>query len=167
MPNIGSLIDTHNKKVTPQASSEQNHNNECNCRIKQECPLDGRCREKNIIYQASVTTQGRVETYVGLTTTEFKTRFANHKQSFEKTKLKNATELSKHVWELKEKNKPYRITWKILAQGKPYSNATKRCNLCLSEKFFIICKKGYATLNQRSELVNACRHKARYKLDKV
>ena len=38
------------------------------------------------------------ENYVGLTDTEFKLRYANHKQSFTKRTLQNATELSKYIW---------------------------------------------------------------------
>ena len=59
------------------------------------------------IYQATVSTQEKYpdgtnktnnETYVGLTDTEFKLRYANHKQSFTNRTLQNATELSKYIY---------------------------------------------------------------------
>ena len=47
-------------------------------------------------------------------------------------------ELSKYIWKLKESDVQYSTKWKIIEQCWPYSNKTKRCNLCLYEKF-IIC----------------------------
>jgi len=35
---------------------------------------------------------------------------------------KNDTELSKHIWQLKNKQQHFNIKWKILAKAKPYSN---------------------------------------------
>ena len=53
---------------------------------------------------------------------------------------------------------------RILKRAKSYSNITKRCNLCLWEKFFIICKPDMATLNRRNELVSTCRHASKFLL---
>ena len=47
-----------------------------------------------------------------------------------------ATELSKYIWSLKDSFIPYSLSWKIIAHANSYSNTTKRCNLCLTEKFF-------------------------------
>ena len=49
------------------------------------------------------------------------------------------------VWTLEDLE--FDITWKILAKAKPYTNLTKRCNLCTTEKFFLICRPQMATLN--------------------
>ena len=51
------------------------------------------------------------------------------------------------------------ITWQIIARAKPYSSASKRCNLCLLEKFIIIREPHRCTLNKRNELVSCCRHR--------
>ena len=80
--------------------------------------MNGRCREKGVVYRATVETDNSKETYVGLTDTEFKARLANHKQSFTKEKLKNTTELSKHVWSLKDSNVEYTIKWEIVGKAK-------------------------------------------------
>ena len=77
-------------------------------------------------------------------------------------RLRLETELSKHLWQLKEANKEFNITWKILAKAKSYTNLTKRCNLCTTEKFFLICRPHMATLNKRNELVSTCRHRRKF-----
>ena len=96
---------------------------------------------------------------MGLTATEFKTRWRNHQMSFKHGKRRNDTELSKYLWELKEMKKEFTVSWKILAKARAYSNLTKRCNLCLHEKYFIISNPQMATLNKRNELVSSCRHR--------
>ena len=110
MPNVKNAIDAHNKSQPRQPTTEPTKS--CNCRDKPNCPLNGQCRSKGIIYQATVSTQEKYpngtiktknETYVGLTDTEFKSRYANHKQSFTNRTLQNATKLSKYIWKLKEK----------------------------------------------------------------
>ena len=82
------------------------------------------------MYRASVTSSEGTEHYLGLTDTDFKARFANHKQSFRTEKYSNQTELSKYVWRLKKAKTEYEITWKILGTARAYCNTTKRCNLC-------------------------------------
>ena len=49
------------------------------------------------MYQASVTSRKGTEHYVGHTDTDFKARFANHKQPFKTEKYSNQTEVSKYV----------------------------------------------------------------------
>ena len=90
--------------------------------------------------------------------------FGLKKQSFTNRTLQNATELSKYIWKLKEKNTDYKITWKTLGKAQSYSNRTKKCNLCLLEKFFIICHPDKATLNKKSELISHCRHMSKFLL---
>ena len=136
----------------------------CNCRVPDKCPLKGQCLAKEVVYQATITTAESTETYVGLTATKFKTRWRNHQMSFKNESKKNDTELSKHLWQLKDQKKDFAISWKILAKAKSYSNLTKRCNLCCAEKFYILYEPDMATLNKRNELVSACRHKRNFLL---
>ena len=65
-----------------------------------------------------------------------------------------STELSKQVWNLKDSNNNFRITWKNLKQAITYNPSSKRCDLCLWEKYFITSKLHLATLNKRNELVS-------------
>ena len=103
------------------------------------------------------------ETYVGLAT-NFKERYRNHKTSFRHSKRSNETQLSKYVWNLQNEKKMFQIKWKILKKCKPYSNVSKKCSLCLNEKFIIICKKELCSLNRRNELASSCPHRNRYVL---
>ena len=119
------------------------------------------------MYQASVTSSEGTEHYLGVTDTDFKARFANHKQSFRTEKYSNQTELSKYVWRLKKAKTEYKITWKILGRARAYCNTTKRCNLCTLEKYYIICHPELATLNKRSELFSSCRHASKFLLNNV
>ena len=164
MPNVKQIIDGHNKAILkkstlpPQDQSEKT----CNCRKKDSCPLQGKCLLREVVYQAVVESENKTETYVGLTATDFKTRWRNHQTSFSSERSKNNTELSKHIWELKDQNKHYKITWKILAKAKAYSNLSKRCNLCTAEKHFILTKPELASLNKRNELISTCRHRRKF-----
>ena len=144
-----------------------NDNKQCNSRVKSECPLDGHCLMSNVIYQATVVTDKSTETYIGLTENHFKTRYRNHLASFRDKSKKNATNLSRYIWSLKQNNSSYVLRWRILAEANPYSNTNKRCNLCITEKYFILCKPVLCSLNSRNELVNTCRHARKYNLSNV
>ena len=69
---------------------------------------------------------------------EFKERYNGHKHSFSNKNKRQNTELSKHVWELKDQQKDFNIEWEILREAKSYDNRAKRCQLCIMEKFYII-----------------------------
>ena len=118
---------------------------------------------RNVIYQAIVSTETTTETYVGLTT-NFKERCRNHKTSFRHSNRRNETELSRQVWNLRDAKKPFQTKWKILKKCRPYINISKKCSLCLNEKFIIMCKKELCILNRRNELASSCPHRNRYVL---
>ena len=56
------------------------------------------------------------DTHIGLTENDFRTRYRNHIASFRHAKQKNSTELSKHIWTLKDSNIAYSISWNIFIQ---------------------------------------------------
>lgn len=169
MGNIKQVIDGHNKSILSKNTSDNISNNmprECNCRAPNNCPLSGHCLSKSAIYQATVSTADDQpdKHYVGLTQNTFKTRYANHTASFRHINKRCDTELSKHVWKLKEKNINFNIKWRILKHASAYSNETKRCQLCNWEKYFIIFHPNMASLNKRNELLSTCRHASRFLL---
>ena len=167
MPNMKHIISTHNKTtITKKENPANTTTKNCNCRRNNPCPLNGLCQTPEIIYQATVTRQdnNNKETYIGLTSNTFKTRYNAHTSSFNNNRQRNATTLSRHIWSLKDSGTEYEITWKIVDRGKPYSPASKRCNLCLKEKLYIICKPEMSTLNNRNELASKCRHKDQFLL---
>ena len=45
---MGRIIKSHNKKITTTKTTE---NLDCNCRSKQNCPVDGKCRSNDVIYK--------------------------------------------------------------------------------------------------------------------
>ena len=109
----------------------------CNCRKPAECPMDGNCLKESVIYQATVTTDDNnpPQTYVGLTENSFKTRYSNHKTSFSNSNKRFSTELSKHIWHLKDNESKFKVTWKILKQAAPYNPASNRfsCHAIITE----------------------------------
>ena len=169
-PNMQTIISSHNKKLL----SEQ-HGNEpeplCNCRRGTVCPLNGECKTPAIVYQANLQTEDRTECYIGLTEPQWKKRYANHKSSFTYSDKRNETGLSKRVWELRDAGAPEpNITWSILSKSHPYRCGSRLCDLCLSEKLAILKAnhgEGLVSLNVKSELMNKCRHNAKFKLKKV
>ena len=64
------------------------------------------------MYIIIVSTQSSSETYVGLAT-NFKERYRKRTASFRHQSKRNETELSKHIWALKDNNKPFNIKWRI------------------------------------------------------
>ena len=69
-------------------------------------------------------------------------------------------------WDLKLKhNVTPTLKWCILKSVGPYSNITKKCRLCLQEKFQILSYPiPDELLNKRSELVSKCRHMNKFLL---
>ena len=54
----------------------------CSCTKNGVCPLGNKCLFKNIIYNATVAAEGKNFNYIGLCSTDFKSRLGVHKQSF-------------------------------------------------------------------------------------
>lgn len=165
MNNIKGSISMHNNAKLSNDNIEDN-SRDCNCRRPNDCPMNGKCLTTSLVYQATVTTIDNRpdQTYVGLTENAFKTRYTNHKASFNHRTKRNATELSKYIWSLKDSNVAYNINWTILKRTSPYNISSGRCNLCLWEKYFIIYRPILATLNKRNELLSSCRHASKYLL---
>ena len=133
-----------------------------------ECPLDGKCLSHSVVYQATVTDENsKIETYTGLTKNTFKKRFYKHRDSFKVKDPENSTTLSTHIWKLKESNKQFHVKWSIIGKAQSFNPVTKRCNLCLKEKYNIIFQPEGASLNQRSEFFSTCRHRMNGLLSKL
>ena len=158
MPNMISIITSHNRKILNTQHSTQIKG--CNCRGgTTACPLDGKCLTESLIYKAIVKAGDQKAEYIGLASTDFKTRYNNHNSSFKNSKQENSTGLSKHVWNLKRENKPFEISWFIASLATPYKKETNKCQLCLTEKTLIILADKTLSLNKRHEIMSKCRHK--------
>ena len=95
---------------------------------------------------------------------EFKTRYNNHTISFRNIGYEKKTELSKYVWNLKDKSEDFTIKWSVAAKASPYTCGSKRCDLCLTEKLFIAKADPRTLLSKRSEIVPKCRHRNKFTL---
>ena len=104
MPNMMSIINNHNEKLLHPHTNDKDLS--CNCKNLPDCPLNGKCRAKSIIYKASISAPNSpTQDYFGCCETEFKTRFYNHRQSCNHRDKANATELFKTVWKYSIKTK--------------------------------------------------------------
>ena len=133
---------------------------------KNDCPLKNNCLTSSGVYNANVTTENDTtgKNQIGLTEGTFKQRYKQHKLSFRNRNYSNSTELSKHIWTLKDSNTNFTINWSILATAPAYSNKSKRCHLCLTEKLYLVRAKKPSLLNKRTELISKCRHENKFYL---
>lgn len=163
MDSMKKILNAHNKKISSTNNDETART--CNCKNKNTCPLEGKCLSANIVYSAEVKSFDNQpsKTYIGISETEFKIRFGNHKKSFKHRRYEKDTELSKYVWELKDRKVGFEIKWSILRHAQSYNPSTKTCNLCLTEKLLICNFKNKTNLiNKRLDLVSKCRHENKY-----
>ena len=173
MPNMKSIINNHNKKILNDdinkndMCSNNNKNRKCNCRNKLNCPLNNECLTEAIVYKATVQTDQEIATYIGSCESSFKTRYYNHNKSFNNENYKKETKLSNYIWDLKENDQQYTLKWEIIARCSPYKCGTNKCSICSTEKVLIMKYKNLPSLNLlnvRSEILNKCRHKSKFKL---
>ena len=73
------------------------------------------------------------------------------------SQTRNSTELSKHIWTLKGNNIDHSISWRIISSSSSYNSSRKRCNICLKEKFLIICRPDLSSFNKRNEHASSCK----------
>ena len=176
--NMKSIVDSHNRKILAGKKHEEDQGL-CNClkSRKGNCPLQGKCLTKNLVYRADITdtTSKETHSYFGQCMRTFKERYREHCTSIstpkkEKTNSsstvtikeqieikKQKSEFAAHVWKLKEGNRPFTIKWHIQKRAFPYTNGTKSCDLCSWEKFYILLGDPSTTINSRSELFFRCK----------
>ena len=116
------ILSSHTTKFI---NSSNHHEQQCNCRRKEDCPLEGKCRTENIIYKG-ITSGHPQKVYFGTAEGDIITRYYNHISSFKNEIQMNKTTLAKYVWEQKQR---YNITptlkWYIVKSVPSCSNITK------------------------------------------
>ena len=147
MPNMKQKISNHNFKVK-KTEEERQPTYGCNCtRALGPCPLGGKCLVNSVVYKAEVIENNSTSnTYTGLTSNTFKERFYGHRHSFKKRDSNHSTTLSSHIWDLKDKNENYEVKWSIIDRAKEFNPDTKKCRLCIKEKYYIIFQPEGASL---------------------
>ena len=163
--NLQTIIKKHNRKILETSKTHFMENN-CNCRKKNDCPLKNNCLTSSFVYNTNITTESDItgNNYIGLTERTFRQCYTQHKLSFRNRNYSNSMELSKHIWTLKDNNTNFTINWSILATAPAYSNKSKRCHLCLTEKLYLVRAKRLSLLNKRTELISKCCHKNKFYL---
>ena len=169
LPNMKSKINAHNKKVLKDETTPSSTITErtCNCRKNTVCPMNGKCLNNNILYTADLTCDlpnYGTKRYMGICTTTFKLRYANHKKSFNHEVYKTDSELATEIWRLKNLQKQYDLKWNTYRAFSSYTPETQKCNLCMSEKVEIAIHEGNNLLNKRNEILSRCLHRKRFKL---
>ena len=131
----------------------------CNCRNETSCPLQGKCLQKGVIYQATImqSNKGKHDTYIILESqrTSSKAAMIDIYQA-SGLNIEYQQQQRAHL-EVKKSEIDLRIKWEILDKALTYSASTRRCNLCIAERINILFKK--PTLNKRRELYCTCLHR--------
>ena len=105
MNNTKQIMENHKKRILHSSYSSYTKYNKnsktnktCNCRQKNNCPLNGNFLQSSVAYQATVTRNDNntSKTYIGHTETDFKTRHRKHTTSVRHAKHKNLANTSGH-----------------------------------------------------------------------
>ena len=119
----------------------------CNCSTRPCPPVIKKCTVDHVIYRAKVKDDNQIaNTYTGVTRNTFKKRYYGHNYSFHH-RGENSTALSSYLWNLKDQNKNYEISWNIVDRAQEFYPVNRKCRLCLEKKFYIIFQPDGATLN--------------------
>ena len=104
--------------------------------------------------------------YTGLSSNTMKSHYNTHQTTFRHDSYAEETTLAGAVWRLKwqDLNFPYTIEWFPQKLAKAYSRNAKRCDLCWSEKTFILYQDHGKSLNKHKELHRKCLHYERHRL---
>ena len=165
---MAAIINLHYSNVAnPRKTDETKLAENCNCRNKSNCPLNGNCLKSCLIYKATISSENKRDVYYGSCSTAVKKRFNNHSSLFRHQRLEKSTELSKQVWVHKNKGHNYQIQWNVIKEAASYRCGARICSLCLAEKLQIIKAKPEGQLKKRSELISKCRHKNKFLLKNV
>ena len=98
---VSQIIKQHNRNAS---NEREKKTNPCNCRNKNEYPLNGNCKVQNVIHKCTVsaTQTFKQRVYLEKAEVNWKQRLYNHRESFKYKKHKNDTSLSSYLWVFKE-----------------------------------------------------------------
>ena len=161
MPNMAEVVSGQNTRKL-RDDRDQVEVPRCNCRGGQgNCPVGGKCQVDCVIYEATITENqsGKKETYTGVTERPFKKRLYEHTTDMNCPSGRSKTSLSSHVWKLKDRGIAHTVTWRLKDRSTKFNPTSKKCRICLKEKFHILYNRDGASLNKRSEIFNSCIHR--------
>ena len=169
MPNMKSIITSQNVKLLnhkPAAAPTLVNPKRCDCRGGSvNCPVNGECQEKDVVYSSEVTSNTGVVGYYGSCSTTFKARYGNHVSDSNLAHRREATTLSAHKWSLKDRGINFTQTWKFETHARSYTPEIGYCNLCLTEKYLLNRDlKAKNLVNKRKEVFRKCPHRTKFLL---
>ena len=155
--NISQKIISHNNEIINEFHNRVNNNNinskkiECNCKSRSDCPMNGLCNLDNVVYQAIIYPKEDIndrKSYTGVSSTNWKIRYGNHKFSFSHEHQKIKLHYLNIIGDWKIKGY---IQWSILKRSNTSKSFDSRCNLCLEKKMNILLfPEPKKLLNKRS-----------------
>ena len=89
--NISQIINSHNNEIINEFHNRVSNNNinskniKCYCKSRSDCPMNGLCSLDNVVYQAIIYPKENIndrKSYIGVSSTNWKIRYGNHKFSF-------------------------------------------------------------------------------------
>ena len=140
-----------------------NNKKTCSCWQKLDSTLNQNCLSEYLIYNAVVNTS-TTKKYHGTCEKSFKERYNNHTSLFRNKSRQKSTELSNSIWELKVNDKNYTIERLIAMKAPPHICWTRKCDLCLCEKFLIARVNSERLLNKWDGLVSKCHYRNKFTL---
>ena len=166
MPNLKKEINRHNNQILkPKPTTTEAG---CNCNDETDCPMPGKCLTDRLVYKATVCGPDiETETYTGVTKNTFKKRYYGHTSSFRNREHEFSTTLSAYIWNLKDKDQEYDVRWQVIDRGPEFNPTSRKCILCIKEKYHIIHNPDGSSLNSRSELFSTCRHRTKKLLSNI
>ena len=173
--NVGKKLTGHNRSlIHPESKLELKG---CNCpRRYSHCFFNGHCQTSELVYGAKLKYEdinpntGHLENvekiYSGLSSNTMKSCFNSHQTTFRHESYATETALSEAIWKLKRQNLnyPYTIEWFPQKLAKAYNRNAKRCDLCWSEKTFILYQDHGKALYKHTELHRKCLHYEKHRL---
>ena len=149
MSNMSSFIKQHSRNIlsSPPNSEERS----CNFRKKKQLSTCWQLLENVLCYRADVIKQNESHVYYGESDGEFKYRQNNYTNFFRNEGYENKTQPSKHIRKLNRNRTEFNLKWSITAYATPYRCGTRRCDLCLTEKYIIAQANQNNLLNMRTE----------------
>ena len=146
--NIFEIINKYNKEIFKEFRDRTNNNNnynnnnskqnECNCKTWMNCPMNGLCNLDNVVSQGIIypkeIVKDKKETYIGISSTKWKSRYANQWIFFLPWISEKPNSPIWTFWSLKNKGLTPKIQWSISKKSNTPKCFDSRCNLCLEEK---------------------------------
>ena len=121
-----SLINRHNAKILQAEAPTETKGLQWQKNIS-TCQLNGACLTESLVYKATgLAEKHELQTYIGITEHNLKTRFRNHKMSFENPNYRSSPTLETN----------YEIKWSIVKRARASKTGTHNATF--------VCKRSYA-----------------------